>query len=105
MKKFATIKPRRVRFKGAVGEHLTETVTIVPEKDYPFTVLGISARKNKHIRYQLKEKNNSGVKTFLLAVENTKKDKGRYFDTIVVKTDSSERPELEIRVYGFISNP
>jgi hypothetical protein len=37
-----------------------------------------------------------------LTVENLKKDKGRYYDTISLKTDSKIRPLIKVRVNGYI---
>jgi len=37
-----------------------------------------------------------------LIVENLKKGKGHYYDTIYLKTDSKIKPEIKIRVYGNI---
>jgi hypothetical protein len=41
---------------------------------------------------------------YVLTVENLKNDKGRYFDTIKLTTDSKLRPEIKIHVYGYISD-
>ncbi len=41
---------------------------------------------------------------YVLIVENLKNDKGRYFDTIKLTTDSKIRPEIKIYVYGYISD-
>ena len=39
---------------------------------------------------------------YVLTVENLKKTKGRYVDTIKFKTDSKIRPEIKIYVIGNI---
>jgi hypothetical protein len=44
-----------------------------------------------------------GHPRYLLKIRNTKTDKGRYFDTIWLKTDSKVLPEITIRVFGKIS--
>jgi hypothetical protein len=44
-------------------------------------------------------------KRYKLTVTNLKREKARYFDTIVLKTDSDVRPELKISVYGNIFDP
>jgi hypothetical protein len=43
-----------------------------------------------------------GKKGYLLTVENIKQETGRYFDTIILKTDSEIQPEISISVYGNI---
>jgi hypothetical protein len=39
---------------------------------------------------------------YILAVENQKKEAGRYRDTIHLKTDSKLKPEIKVNVYGNI---
>jgi len=46
----------------------------------------------------------SGKKFYVLTVENRKKEKGRYFDTINLKTDSKYLPEIRISVSAGISD-
>ena len=59
----------------------------------------------KNVLYKLEEVNKPTEKGYVLHVENTKKDAGRYRDTIVLKTTSEIKPELEIRIYGNIFDP
>jgi hypothetical protein len=44
----------------------------------------------------------SNVTVYILTVENLKKDPGRYYDIILLKTDSLIKPELQLSVYGQI---
>ncbi len=81
------------------------TVKIIPEEKYPFKMVGDRTVHNKNFRYKLEEVKRS-TKTekteYVLTVANLKKEKGRYFETIRLKTDSKIRPEIRIRVYGNI---
>ena len=40
----------------------------------------------------------------MLTVENLKNEKGRYWDTIDVKTDSTIKPRITIHVFGNITD-
>jgi hypothetical protein len=42
---------------------------------------------------------------YILIVENLKKEKGRYYDMISLKTDSKIKPLIKINVYGHIVAP
>ena len=78
------------------------TVKIIPEEKYPFKMVGDRTVNKKYIRYELKEVKRSEKTEYVLTVANLKKRKGRYFETIRLKTDSKIRPEIRIRVYGNI---
>ena len=78
------------------------TVKIIPEEKYPFKMVGDRTVNKKYIRYELKEVKRSEKTEYVLTVANLKKRKGRYFETIKLKTDSKIRPEINIRVYGYI---
>ena len=105
VERFAAITPMAVRLNGPVGEPVGKTVRIIPEEKYPFTVTGVKAQKGEFIHFKLDEAMGSEKKGYLLTVENTRKEKGRYRDTIVLKTTSKIRPELEIRVWGNVYEP
>ena len=101
--KFVSITPNRVTLKGYVGEHIKQSIKIIPEKKYPFKIIGSKAQKGKDISYKI-EKVTTPTKEseYLLTVTNLKNEKGRFFDTIYLKTDSKIRPEIKISVYGNI---
>ena len=100
VEKFATIRPKHVNLRGYAGDSLKASVSIVPEKKYPFKILKISARDGKNIKFQLNEVEVSANRAYELEVENLKPDTGRYYDMILLETDSKIRPQISIRVYG-----
>ena len=71
-----------------------------PEKKYPFKILKASAKDGNNIKFELEEVELSAKGAYELKVENLKKDTGRYFDTIILHTDSQIRPQLMVKVYG-----
>ena len=100
VEKFATIRPKHVSLRGFTGDPIKGQVSIIPEKKYPFKILEVQAKDGKNINFQLDEVKNSKGQAYELKVENLREKTGRYYDTIILKTDSKVRPELKVRVYG-----
>ncbi len=99
---FVRIIPNRVSLRGFAGDSIVRTVKIIPEEKYPFKMVGDRTVHKKYIRYELEEAKRSDKTEYVLTVANLKKEKGRYFETIRLKTDSKIRPDIRIRVYGNI---
>jgi len=99
---FVRIIPNRVILNGFTGDPIERTVKIITEEKYPFKMVGDRTVRKKYIRYELEEAKRSEKPGYVLTVANLKKQKGRYFETIRLKTDSKIRPEISIRVYGNI---
>ncbi len=102
--KIATIRPRIVSLFGPVGKPIKASVKIVPEKKYPFKILEAKAENGENISYKLEEVKKTEKSEYKLTVENKKKEKGRYSDNIILKTDNTIQPEIKIRVSGNIFN-
>lgn len=100
--KFVTIDPKRISLRGAAGSRIKSIVRIVPEEKYPFKITESEASNGKNIRFKLQKLDNTKKEEYILLVENLKKNKGRYVDTIKLKTDSKIKPEIKIYVYGYI---
>jgi hypothetical protein len=101
--KVADLSRFKIILKGSARETLKGESFIVPEKNHPFSVKGIKAKKGLHIQYDVKETLMGGRKGFLVTVKNTLKKPGIYRDTLFVMTDDPERPEIRVRVEGDIS--
>ncbi len=102
VEKFVTIRPQHANMRGTVGDSVKSTVTIIPEKKYPFKILNLRAKDGKYIKYQLEETKESNTFAYKLNIENLKTDAGRYYDSIILETDSKIRPQLSVRVYGYL---
>ena len=102
VEKFVTISPRRLRLVSSVGQRIERAVMIIPEKKYPFKILDAKARRGKDIHFKLEETNKAEGISYILKVENLKKEKGYYFDMIELKTDSKIQPRIFVRVDGNI---
>lgn len=105
VEKFANIAPRNIRLRGYVGRTIKAVVKIVPEKKYPFKIIGSGSINPKNIRFTLQEAKRPEGVGYILIVENMKKEKGRYYDMISLKTDSKIKPLIKINVYGNIIEP
>ncbi|MBL7172285.1 MAG: hypothetical protein ISS68_05555, partial [Desulfobacteraceae bacterium] len=93
-----------VRLRGYAGEPLKASVRITPNDNSHFSILEVKPRDGKNIKCDLQEVRESGKKVYVLTVENLKREKGRYYDTINLKTDSKQMPEIRIGVSGRISD-
>lgn len=103
---FAIITPKSVKLEGTADQEIKRIVKIIPEKKHPFKILGTRLeRKEENIRFELEEVKKGKGLEYLLTIENLKKEKGRYFNSVNLKTDSKIQPEIKIRVYGNISEP
>ena len=99
VERFATIKPRVLRLKGTAGEKIRGSVRIIPEKKYPFRILGSAVKKGKHIQYTLSTVGGESG-GYRVDVENLKESKGRYYDYIILNTDSEIQPRIRITVFA-----
>ncbi len=102
VEKFVTIRPQHVNMHGFVGDPIKGIVTIIPEKKYPFKILNVRAKDGKYIKYQLEETKESDNTVYELKIENLKQDAGRYYDSIILETDSKIEPQIDVRVYGYL---
>lgn len=105
VERFATITPHSVRLSGPVGAEMKALVRIVPEPKYPFKVVSVAPKKGDSIRCSLRQITEAGRPVYLVNVENLKTVKGRYYDVVLVKTDSKIRPEIKISIYGNLYAP
>jgi hypothetical protein len=99
--KFVAIRPTVVRLEGQAGTTLTAEVEIQPNKDYPFTILGVR-NKTGAARGELIEQCNSVNNRCVIRVEIMKSTSGRHADSIIVQTDNGTRPEFSIPVVGIL---
>ena len=104
VEKFATVEPKSVRLNGLVGDELSASVKIIPEKKYPFKITSVRAKNGKFITVKVDELDTPQEKGYLLTIDNLKNEKGRYYDTVFLKPDNKALSELSVRVYGNIKD-
>ncbi len=98
---FATVNPKLVRLNGYPGEKITGKVMVIPSGKYPFNVLGFTLRSGENVDVSLKKPVPEKA-IWKLDVKNLKKTVGRYYDVILLETDSTIQPKIEIRIFGNI---
>jgi len=96
------VNPKVARLVGKAGELIQTDVTITPPSVNLFDITDIRVQEGKNIRFKMQTKIKSDPKQFVLHISNTKPDPGRYFDKIILKTNSVISPEINIRVFGII---
>lgn len=102
---FASINPRAARLTGNVGDEIRTEVSVIPEKKYAFKVTGAKARSGKFITVKLRDVVFADGVGYVVTVTNTRTEKGRYFDAVILTTDSEIQPELTLSVFGNITEP
>ncbi len=102
IEKFANITPGKLILRGNAGEPVSGSVTIAPDPKFPFRVLETKAKNGTDIQVKIEDKQENNTTIYILTVENLKKDPGRYYDVILLKTDSLIKPEIQLSVYGQI---
>lgn len=102
--KIVTITPRHIRLAGSVGQPVVGEASVLPERKYPFEIVGVSARDGKNISVDLREnKHENGTMGYVISVRNIRPDGGRYLETLTLKTTSQYRPEIKLRVTGYFN--
>ena len=106
VERFAVINPQYVQLRGPVGSEVGRWVSISPEEKYPFKILDVRLKSGKYVKATFEERENpKGKPLFAVRLENLKTDPGRYYDQVLLDTDSPVRPTLAIAVYGQITEP
>ena len=97
-----TITPSKVQLIGPAGQPIKASVTIIPGEKYPFKIIEVKAINGKRISYSWSVVKGTKGLQYVLTVKNIKTGKGRYVDTISLKTTSKHRPVINIEVFGDI---
>lgn len=98
VERFAEINPPRAVLRGEAGDPIETIVTITPGTQYPFKITDSRARDGKDLSYEL----TTEASGYRLKVVNRRTSEGRYNDVIILNTDSSVQPQIEVRVMGQI---
>jgi hypothetical protein len=102
VEKFANITPNKLILRGNAGEPIIGSVTVSPDPKYPFKILETKPKNGTDIQARTEEKQENNTTSYIVTVENLKKNPGRYYDVITLKTDSTVKPELQLSIYGQI---
>jgi hypothetical protein len=100
---FADIHPERIILRGNSGQPMRQELVVTPRAGYPFKVTEVSAKNGVNIAYTMREQEAPEGKSYIVSVENTKTSPGKYYDTLLLSTDSPLKPKIPIHVYGTIA--
>jgi hypothetical protein len=100
---FAEITPERIVFRGYAGQPLRERVTVRMRPEHPFRLTGVEAKSGVNIKVTWTTQETPGGPVYVVEVENLKKSEGKYYDQVLLKTDSAFKPLIPIHVYGTIA--
>ena len=104
VKGFFSVSPSYIRLIGQEGDKIQASIKLVPEKDYPFTIKEVKARKGDNIRFNLKPLGKDPARQgYELVVWNTRSEVGTYRDFVMIETDLKQKPSIQIPVSGRVS--
>ncbi|MBU0464004.1 MAG: hypothetical protein KKE12_10400 [Proteobacteria bacterium] len=104
VKRFARLDPGIISLKGVLGKPIIAKMTISPTQDNGFDIARVRVKEGQYIRYNIKKIKDKKLPYYELTVENTRKVPGRFFDLIMIETDTSPKRQINIRVSGYLSN-
>jgi len=100
---FADIHPERIILRGNSGQPMRQELVVTPRAGYPFKVTEVNAKNGVNIQYAMREQETPQGKSYIVTVENTKTSPGKYYDTLLLSTDSAVKPKIPVHVYGTIA--
>jgi len=100
---FADIRPERIILRGNSGQPMRQELVVTPRAGHPFKITEINAKNGVNIHYAMREQEAPEGKSYIVTVENTKTSPGKYYDTLLLSTDSPLKPKIPIHVYGTIA--
>lgn len=98
----ARLTPEIVSLRGKPGEKISARVKIVPAAVPDFDITSAQAKVGKDIDFTIEKKGTPPDNYFLLTVNNKKQGTGRYFDIIVLETDTIPKRDIRVRVSGHL---
>ena len=103
VRQMARLTPEIVSLRGKPGEEISAQVKIVPSAVPDFNITKAEAKVAKDIEFTIEKQGTPPDHYFLLTVHNKKESPGRYFDIIVLETDTIPKRDIRVRVSGHIA--
>ncbi len=97
------MSPRSVHLGGGLGDKIEKVVNLESKKKEPLTLKLASVSIAEKIGVELKETEKG--RKYQLVVKNLVREEGRYRGRIKLTTNYSEKPEIVIRVSGYVRAP
>jgi len=102
VRELARIEPKLISLEGKAGTAVTAQVKIFPVAVPDFNITDTTAKDGKHIDFSLEKQKDGAKPVFLLTVRNKKESPDRFFDIIIMTTDTTPKREIRVRVFGNI---
>jgi len=99
-----TISKENIHLRGKAGTEITQVLTVVPEEESPFRILNAEMKDGRYVALSWGEYRGKNGPGYRIRVTNLR-EKGRYVDTIRLKTDSDLKPEIRVKVFGNVEAP
>ena len=100
---FAVIHPERIILRGSKDQTMRQELVVTPRAEYPFEITEINAKNGVNIHYEMRTQETPEGRSYVIVVENTKTSPGKYYDTLLLSTDSEVKSKIPIHVYGTIA--
>ena len=97
--KVADINPGSINLRGFLGEEVRTVVEITPSEAFPFRIVGEPQAEKGTCRCTIEERGGK----YILTAENLVDKPMAFYDSVTLKTDRPEKPEIIIRVFGRIT--
>jgi len=97
------LSKNQIVLRGSPDATITDGLTITPAEKFPFKVIDGQMQDGRFASLEWDAKQHGEKTVYRIKVANLRKSPGRYVDTIRLKTDSTIRPEIRIRVLGQIA--
>jgi len=98
----ARLTPEIVSLRGKPGEKVSVAVKIIPAAVPDFEITSAQAKVGRDIDFTIEKQGTPPDNYFLLTVNNIKQGAGRYFDIIVLETDTIPKRDIQVRVSGHL---
>jgi len=98
----ARLTPEIVSLRGKPGEKVSVAVKIIPAAVPDFEITSAQAKVGRDIDFTIEKQGTPPDHYFLLTVHNKKESPGRYFDIIVLETDTIPKRDIQVRVSGHL---
>lgn len=98
VERVVNITPRTLVFQGNSGKVMEKTITIIPVEKYPLNILDLTFKNSRYLACELKKTQINGKQAFKVIVKTKKEARGKFYDRLLMKTDSRVKPLIIVWV-------
>jgi hypothetical protein len=100
---FAEISPERVVFRGYAGQPMQTRIVVRTRPQYPFQLTGVETKYGGNVKFEWSTEKTAQGLEYVIEVQNVKTSPGKYYEILLLKTDSKLKPQIPISIYGSIA--